>query len=296
MLYAELPFDSRVGKWMFICATALSLSDNVKLYTQHDSVASLFENYKSIFKNIELVRTLPDDIIVIKERNFTYESIHIENFENNYLLRGYFQSEKYFDEEKVREFFKPSLELIKNLKNKYKDIINKQNVSGISVRRGNYLKLSFILPFCGKQYYRDCIARNNHIKYYIVCSDDMVWCKKFFTSNEFPDKRFYFMEGASVIEQLYIHTLCNTIIMSNSSFSWWSAWLNDNPQKRIFMPSMWLGFSMKGVDWSSIYISGAEIVKNKYTLSLLLKSYYYFYLRNFKIRFYPIYKKIIFWK
>ena len=144
--------------------------------------------------------------------------------------------------------------------------------ASISVRRGDYLKLPHTHPFVGKKFLAEAVNRLDDITNFIVCSDDIPWCKKFFTQNRFPEKNFYFSANGGVLVDLFLPTFCLHNIISNSTFNWWGAFLNPHKNKRIIAPSMWLGIAVKNrTAYSSVlHIENMEIIQNQYSFPRLL--------------------------
>jgi len=125
-------------------------------------------------------------------------------------------------------------------RNKYysKDIASTNSVS-IHVRRGDFLNAANINLFgdvCNKEF--DLISSKVAEPHFFVFSNDMEWVK----SNLKIDNVTYITcnTGKNSWKDMYLMSLCKYNIVANSTFSWWGAWLNNNPQKIVIAPNRFL--------------------------------------------------------
>lgn len=168
---------------------------------------------------------------------------HYDNFlptEENFIIDGFFQSEKYFlkSKNKILNLFKIP-ENIENYINKnYSSILGEETVS-IHVRRGDYLRFPDHHPVQTQEYYKQAvltIEKSKQIKNILIFSDDINWCKK-----ELAFNKAVYIENEKDYVELFLMSKCYNNIISNSSFSWWGAWLNQNPNKLVIAPKKWFG-------------------------------------------------------
>lgn len=237
----------RLGNNLFQIATALSLANKIdeKCSIVIDrNVCDLYvflEQFQSnvlrnVFHLIADVECL-DDFERIKEKTYFYHDFDISVIKGkNVLLDGYWQSYKYFDEEYVKKIFQPSISIIEEIKLKY---ILKGNLTAINVRRGDYLNYIDKYPLCLGNYFNKAAKLIvKETDKFICCSDDIRWCKKTF-GEKYLGKDIIYVESQPIYIQFYIMTLCHNIIISNSTFSWWAAYLNIHPTKKVFYPKHW---------------------------------------------------------
>lgn len=166
--------------------------------------------------------------------NFQFNKFNFDE-KYNYYLDGYWQSEKYFFE---------SMDLIKNELSPDKNTFEKlkqtpfidSNVISIHVRRTDYLTSNGYHPVQSIDYYKKALEVIGNYDNLFIFSDDIQWCK-----SNFDFKNMYFIEGNDDVEDLWLMSLCKNNIIANSSFSWWGAWLNSNPGKKIIAPKNWFG-------------------------------------------------------
>lgn len=158
----------------------------------------------------------------------------------NFDLKGYFQSEKYWShcKDEIRSMFTFKLDFIKQVKTQFiksnENLFDKE-VIGISVRRGDYLSnvnyfcltVNYYMTALFEQFpnWRDCNI--------IMFSDDIPWCRTNFDT--LPS--VYFSENNSDIEDAALLSLCDHYILANSTFSWWGAWIGEKPHSKIVRPN-----------------------------------------------------------
>jgi hypothetical protein len=232
----------RLGNQLFQIATAYSLAkkynntcsfDLTKTRLGNFSIEPVLEYENTIYKNIEIKLISYYGYRIYNEPDSKYFN-EIPYISSNLLLDGYFQSEKYFinDKDVIRDFLFINENILGNIKERYNDKL-KSSLS-IHVRRGDYVNLKMTLP---EKYYIesiDYIKNRTEINNIFIFSDDIEWCK-----NVFSGSYFIFVDGNKDYEDLYLMSLCEHNIVSNSSFSWWGSYLNKNENKIVCAPSWW---------------------------------------------------------
>ena len=72
----------------------------------------------------------------------------------------------------------------------------------------------------------------------LVMSDDVEWCKE---NIKLPN--VIFSDNSKFWDEygIWLLSMCHHFIISNSTFSWWGAWLSDYKDKVVITPSTWFG-------------------------------------------------------
>lgn len=161
--------------------------------------------------------------------------------EGNMYYDGYWQAHQYYDglrEKLIHEFAFP-------LPNKYnremaEKIRNCESV-GIHVRRGDYVGNVGFGGICNEEYYKQAISKIRVSKesIFYIFTNDASWCRKYLES--YMTNVVYVNEnkGKDSFWDMYLMTQCRQLILANSSFSWWSAYLNMDVEK-VVAPKLWV--------------------------------------------------------
>lgn len=164
---------------------------------------------------------------IYTEPSLKYTEIPELNFDT-VLLDGMFQSYKYFDS------------YIEQIRNIFNFPQNPIDAVAIHVRRGDYLKFPNDYPVVSNDYIYKAInelRQKGHAKFKVF-SDGMDWCKENINAQipQCEGCTFEYSEGKNEIEDFTEILNCKHQIISNSTFSYWGAMLNNNPEKIIICP------------------------------------------------------------
>ncbi|GAA4333777.1 alpha-1,2-fucosyltransferase [Flaviaesturariibacter amylovorans] len=177
-----------------------------------------------------------------KEPHFHYDP-GFAQLGHEVYLQGYFQSERYFAP--FADRIRAELQLREPLSPQLLELgraMQAQESVSLHIRRGDYsnpvtLKVHGILPISYYQKAMEVMSRHLDAPRYYLFTDDPAWVLEHLD-----------IPGAEVVsghhtkahfEDLFLMSQCRHQVIANSSFSWWGAWLNSNPGKKVIAPAQW---------------------------------------------------------
>lgn len=180
----------------------------------------------------------------VKQKSFQFDPNILKVGKDTYL-EGSWATEKYFQdvEDIIRKDF-----IFKNApdaRNKKRiEQIKRTTSISIHFRRGDYVldkKTHDFHGMCDHNYYDKAIkiiTKTINQPYFFIFSDDPKWVKNNFKI-EYPVEFIDRNTGDKSYEDMRLMSLCKHNIIANSSFSWWGAWLNKNPERVVIAPRNW---------------------------------------------------------
>jgi len=165
-------------------------------------------------------------------------------------LYGFFQSSKYFSEysDEIRALFAPPQSIREEVHAKWGSL--NKNAVVVHIRRGDYadpaqahhgiLNHIYFLRAMG-------LAPNST---FAIFSDEIAWCKQQEWLKR-PD--CIFVDEPDEANALYLMSLFSSFILSNSSFSWWAAYLASERNVTVWAPDQWFHHTYRIKDYHDVY-------------------------------------------
>ena len=225
------------SKSMFSKGCGIKIFDLLKIYP-NIKPDSFFENFK------------------LKPINFhttSYDKTLFNLDESNYDLSGRFDLYTYWynDIKEKIDTWEFQTDIIHNARlrlEKIKEKLGNKPTVSIHIRRGDYtLPQNQPLNIIDDDYYIEALSKNflpitNYN--FIIFSNDIEYAKShlegdnaYFVEPEGIDSYSY---TSSEKDDLALLSLCDHHIITNSTYSWWGAYLSKSPNKKIICPTNWL--------------------------------------------------------
>ncbi len=207
----------------------------------------------------------------VQERFFHYDQELVDQCPDNVSLNGFFQSWRYFShiDEIIRRDFTFHDEHLLPCKEMMEELEGEEPIM-LHVRRGDpnltdprgfkwsYTQCGSMHPVQPVEYYEKALSHFDEDQPVVVFSDSVDWVKEqeFFSGDRFlisePEDKY--ADGSfTPYADLCLMSLCSHAIIANSSMSWWGAWLQSNPNKKVIAPKMWFGPDYKDKDTKDLY-------------------------------------------
>lgn len=245
----------RMGNQLFQYAFAMSAQKRLRTYAMIDDrfqrdVVSPYFSFKGIYQH-PLIKRVAYRLVqlpqIYQDGGEDIEMILEKVVKNGVYYFAYFQSERYFEpiRSRIRDRIRIKQRYQEEFQKKYGQLYKDNRILAIHYRFGDYKHWEkeglggpdLTLP---DRYYSNALAQIRDLDSYLVVlvTDDIDTC----------DSRTRQLKNKMVIsdsEIMDFQLLVNAdkLIVANSSFSWWAAYLNTK-NAQVYAPEYWLGFKV----------------------------------------------------
>ena len=262
LTFSRLEHKGNLGNQLFQIAAVIGIANN-----NGHNYAFPEWRYSNYFKNQLPILSRGDsgEFLLIREQDSTFYNYLLDH--KNYDFDGWFQSEKYFNIKLAKYHFTFKEELVERIKWKFREALSRETIL-ISIRRGDFVDHPdfYQLPI---NYY--ITALNTYFPNWQNCSviafsDDFEYLNFHFGCLT----NIYFSKELTPIEQLTLSTQCDNFIISNSTFSWWCAWLGEKPDSIVIRPNHFFSEVKRRANDDRDYFPERWIVHNHENLKITL--------------------------
>jgi len=274
-VYIEAGLSNRLFKMIFAYAMSKKYTipfrfENWDVHSHHTT-----QVYEDIIKRFQALPLYCNSLVTYEHRwtepsdefmNYLdIASLVPEIFIKNVYIHGFFQNEKYFKEYRgdIQALLaEPESIMVKLQQYKeYLPII--ENSYFLHIRLGDYLQLPKHWVNLNNYYTRclEDIAQHTPNANFVIFSNQVSLIGRFYPQLQNDLKRlgmnYIVVDDQDELVCFYLMKRCKRGgICSNSTFGWWASWLNDNENKRVYMPSKWINMEVK----NDIYPEGTIII------------------------------------
>lgn len=181
--------------------------------------------YKVIWENVPRCREYQADLFANASRN------------KNFAIYGFWQNTNYFNDITVdlRRQFRPNYDLSPEVLKFQNEISGNDQAVGVHIRRGDFVRLGWNKD---ADYYTaamDIMSKRLPSPHFYIITDDKLWCIGRF-GNKTDTTIVDIKTSNQDIDEFFLLSLCSHQIISESTFGWWAAYLNDHKDRIVIVP------------------------------------------------------------
>jgi hypothetical protein len=219
----------RTGHRIIFLRENVALGRGLQLHLHFHNLPLELVSIESLSKDEQMCLTFPLDRVVVDSRIFQLDP----GFNYNFI--GLFSSYKcwYSVRAEIADLYAfDTTVLVDAAKIVEQARVDARQVVAVHVRRTDYLTSGHIN--LTRDYYEAAFEQfDDSSVNYLFFSDDIPWCRENFAKKP----NIYYAEGASAIVDMAAMSLCDHNVIANSTFSFWSAFLNRNAGRRVICPA-----------------------------------------------------------
>ena len=215
--------------------------------------------WDSVFETLKCFRQPTVSLPLYHEQAFHYTEIPAND---NIQLYGYFQSWKYFEQQKEQIL---CILRIQDMQDAARKTVCGRSIvgtTGIHFRFGDYVKLQKYHPLMTKEYYANAL-KHIHLEdpdvrmiSYICEDQDLDRVNEiieYLKATTGSGLRFQRCKGDEDQDEMILFSLCKNHILANSTFGWWGAYLSDR-KGIVCYPSIWFGPEKGTVNTTDLFL------------------------------------------
>lgn len=195
--------------------------------------------FSTIYKIRRVILGKKKSFIQLKDSSVYEKKLFELDSDNSYYILGVFANYKYFSgiSQKIRKLYTfPEIDQ-KNLH--WKELIENTDSVSVHIRRGDYVDWG--IEVITEDFYYKAIAKIRE-----MVSEE---CSFYFFTDapDYVKKTYKCIDNLKIIEgnfkensfrDMQLMSLCKHNIIANSTFSFWGAYLNKNPDKIVIAPNV----------------------------------------------------------
>jgi hypothetical protein len=243
----NLLFQHHIGMALALQYKVPFIIKNDNPQNENDTQRPRYHEYHPLFQHIQLKTGIEiyrlyygKRVYFHQESGSHYQPITIPEDAEIIILKGFFQSYKYFQtyhDEIMNQLHQNMEAVLPSIREDYERYAQEKETVCVHIRRTDYLKAPEFHPILPEDYYR--LAIKNHLeKRILVFSDDIELIRDW---ELWKECNSVFITETDPLRSIYLMSFCNVFVIANSSMSLNAYYMRSHKEAPLYVSNTWFG-------------------------------------------------------